>query len=112
MAGGALSGHMIVTRNSSGDLVYASNNDPANLNAPLWMTVNAGLVSESVQVLMFGEFQEPSWTWIPGEPIYLGINGVMTQVVPVTPSIFLAQVGYATGTTSIYFDQYPAIGLI
>lgn len=111
IAGANLSGHMVVTRLPDGTIDYASNNVSAGINGPLWMTTAAGVVGTSVPVLITGVFSEPSWSWTPGSPIYLGVGGVMTQTVPIAPSVFLVQVGYATSGTSIYFDQYPAIRL-
>lgn len=107
-----LSGHRIVIRQADGAVRYASNDLLTDINGPLWMTTEAVLTGTLVNVLFTGVFNEPSWSWTPGQPIYLGVNGVMTQTIPVNPAVFLVQIGYATSATSIYFDQYSAIRLI
>jgi hypothetical protein len=43
---------------------------------------------------------ELSWTWTPGEPIFLGNNGMLTQTPP--SSGFAIELGTAISATSIW----------
>ena len=112
VAGATLSGHRIVTRRSNGKVTYASNADLTDVNAPMWLTIASAVLDAPVPVLLFGDVEEPSWSWTPGAAIYLTAAGALTQVVPIAPAAFLVQVGYATGTTSIVFDRGLSIELI
>jgi hypothetical protein len=114
VAGTTLSGHIVVhPRASDGLLVAATADNLAHVNVPLWMTTGAALNGDAVDVLTFGDFVEPSWSWITGGPIYLGLHGEITQTPPSAPvSLFLVQLGFATSPTSIFFDRGPSIQLI
>jgi hypothetical protein len=108
----ALSGHRVVTADVDGRLIYASNDVPGQLAAPLWVTTGAALAGDMAEALMFGPMDELTWNWTPG-PVYLGQNGVLTQTVPVASSaFFLAQVGFATSATALFVDRNPSIKLI
>lgn len=108
----ALSGHRVVTPRADGTLEYASNDIPAFIAAPLWVTTAAASSGAPVDALMYGPVTEPSWNWTPGAPVYLGVNGVLTQTPPVAPAAsFLAQVGVATSPTSLVVDRVPSIKL-
>lgn len=105
----ALSGQRVVTPAVDGTLNYASNDNINHLAAPLWVTAGAVSSGVSVEALMHGMMVEPSWTWTPG-PVYLGTNGLLTQVPPAAPgALFIAQVGTATSPTSLFVDRAPSI---
>lgn len=110
VAATSLSGHRAVTPQANGQLVYASNDNPAHIAVPLWITVGAASPGSAVDVLITGMMIEPSWSWTPGSPVYLGANGQLTQTPPAAPgAVFLAQVGTATSPTSLFVDRAPSI---
>lgn len=112
VATASLSGHRIVTRRSDNTLEYASANLIAHLHSPLWLTLGAVIAGSTVEVLAYGEIDEPSWSWLPG-PVFLGINGLLTQIIPTSPSAaFLAQVGVATGPQRVFIDRRSSISLV
>lgn len=112
-AASSLSGHRVVTPAPDGSLGYASNDDLGDVNSPLWVTAAAASSGAQLETLMFGPMVEPSWTWTPGQPVYLGTNGVLTQTPPAAPgAVFLAQVGTATSPTSLFVDRSPSIKII
>lgn len=104
-----MSGHRIVTPTSTGSVEYADCTIAAHRTRPMWMTLAAANSGDPVSVLYTGPTTEPSWSWSPG-PVYLGVNGALTQVAPSPPS-FLVCVGYATSGTTFYLDPQPAIVL-
>jgi len=109
----ALSGHRVVTSRPDGTLEYASNAIVAHLHAPLWLTQGAVSTGQPATVLAYGTLIESSWAWIPGAPLFLGSNGLLTQTPPIAPAaLFSAQVGIATRTTAAFFDRQPSIGLV
>lgn len=111
LAAEPLSGHRIVTELPDGTVAYASNDDAGDLHAPLWLTLGAAGTGSPVDLLLYGMTTEGSWSWSPG-PIYLGAGGLLTQVAPTAPALFVAQVAAATGPTVIFLDRQPSVALI
>ena len=111
-ASATLSGHRAVTLRPDGTLEYADNTTLSHLHVPIWLTTAAIMSGDSGEVLLYGVFTEPSWSWTPDTPLYLGANGIITQSVPTAPALFLAQVGIATGPTTVFIDRQPSILLI
>jgi len=109
----ALSGHRVVTPRPDGTLEYASNAVASHLHAPLWITQGAVTIGQSATVLAYGSLTESSWAWTPGGPLFLGADGLLTQIPPVAPgALFSAQIGTATRATAAFFDRQPSIGLV
>lgn len=106
-AGMTISGHRVVTQQSDGTAIYADATNPSHVSVPLWLTLGAAVSGDQVTAQASGEVTEPSWTWTPG-PIYLSTSGQITQTVPASPA-FLAQIGYATSSTSVVLDRWPSI---
>lgn len=94
----SLSGHRAVTTG----LVYADKDTLAHAFAVLGITRNAVGASGSVQVQYGGAMIEPSWSWTPNLPIFLGSNGVLTQVAPTTG--FILSLGFALSATEIMIN--------
>ena len=57
-----------------------------------------------------GVMQDVSWNWTPGLPIFLGINGVLTQNIPVTG--FIKQMAIALTPTQIDVDILEPIYIL
>ena len=83
-AGAALSGHRIVRLNADGEAVYADHTVVADASAVLGMTIAAASQGDDVLVQTEGELVEPSWSWGPDLPIFLGAEGQLTQSPPAT----------------------------
>lgn len=111
LAGTTLSGHRLVTKQSNDSVVYVDNTNTADTNRPYWLTLGSAISGAEIDLQFSGVVTEPSWAWTPG-PLYLGTAGQLTQTVPVSPAVFLAQVGFATSATSIVLDRQPSIHLI
>lgn len=104
VAGEDLSGHRVVRRHN-GEVFYVDAADLSDMIGPFRLTMAAAAMGAHVDVLAYGDLDEPSWNWMPGEPIYLGPNGALTQTVPTFPtSLFLVQVAAAIEATSINFE--------
>jgi len=113
IAGTALSGQRAVTKLANATIGYANNNVPSQSHAPLWVTLGAAAAGDTVEVLAYGALEEPSWNWVPGEPLFLGSGGVLVQTPPTAPgALFLAQIGVATTITTIFINRQPSIILI
>lgn len=101
-AGEALSGHRAV-RFNAGSAFYADRT-AANAAHAAGITTGAAAMGAAVGVQIDGELTEPSWTWAPG-PVWLGLTGFLTQVIPTSGSI--VRIGTAkTATTIIVEPQF------
>lgn len=104
---GVLGGHRVV-RSVPGGIGYASANDPAHGDDVVGLTLQAG-ADEPINVQVAGEVVEPSWDWAPQEPIFLGADGMLTQVPPEEPAAFVLVFGFATSPTSLMIRIEPPI---
>lgn len=106
IADGPISGHRAVRPSGELTVVYASSSDPADLEQPVWIALNSAADGAPVVVLMFGEHTEPTWAWMPGEAIYLGPNGTLTQAPPTLAggAAFLLEIARAVTATRIHMD--------
>ena len=104
-AGVPLSGHRVVTVDDNGQAIYANAATLSHMNKILGMTTGAASAASSVNVQLIGEFTEGSWNWSLNQPIYLGLNGALTQAVPETPSsVFSIVVAFPISATKILLN--------
>ena len=97
-AGEVLSGHrMVVLEN--GELFYASKDVAAHATKVLGMTVGATMQSEIAEVQTGGEIVEPSWAWTLDVPVWLSVNGLLSQVPPT--SGFSLIIGFPISSTKL-----------
>lgn len=94
----ALSGHRFIVLDN--DLaIYADCTTIDHAHRIVGMTTgasNLGLVS----VQTTGEHEEPSWSWTPGQPVFLSTTGLMTQTPPT--SVFSLIVGFPISATKLF----------
>lgn len=107
VAGATVNGHRVVVTNASGQAIHADNTDPTHANAATKISLGAALFGENVQVQLIGRITEPSWNWTPNGTIYVGAEGVLTQVVPASPAVYSKPVAVAETTTRILIVQEP-----
>lgn len=113
IAGVTLGGHRGVVLNAAGEAIYADSSTNTHSNKFFGVTTGAANVGTVVTVKIFGELTEPTWSWTPDQPIYLGNNGVLTQTVPISPSsTFSLIIGVAVTATKIYINPMPPIFII
>lgn len=87
--------HRVV--NASG--MYANSNVLADAGEVVGISITAS--STSISIRTAGPMIEGSWTWTAG-PIYLGLNGMLTQTPPTTG--FVLEVASAISATSIIIN--------
>lgn len=113
IAAAALSGHRAVVPTAGGSVEYADKTNSAHAHLRPGITTGAALTGAPVTVVMRGEITEPTWSWTPLAPIYLGLTGLLTQTAPTAPgAAFLLEVGVALSATSILVDPQFPISLI
>ena len=97
IAGENIGGHRAVTVGADGKAYLASPVE-AQAQAVFGVTTGAALAGAVVVIQCAGEQVEPAWSWTPG-PVWLGTDGVLTQVVPTVGAAVL--IGTAGGPTSL-----------
>ena len=110
MADIALSGHRAVYIKENSKVNYADKDDLTSALMVLGITVAAASADTLVDVQYSGELVEPSWNWVVNSPVYLGSNGLLTQVVPTTGLI--RQLGIPSAPTSLFIEIQSLIKLI
>jgi len=101
----ALGGHRVVKPVASDEVDYASSDIAGDGDLILGITKGAAAAGDDVQVQVGGTMTEGSWNWILG-PVYCGLNGVLTQVVPT--SGFVCRVAKALSPTTILVNVEEA----
>lgn len=105
IAGQSLSGHRAVYI-SGGQAFYA---DYEQLTAALTVgiTLQAAAAGDAVSILTEGEIDEVSWSWTPGQTIFLGSNGLLTQTPPAAGNV--VEIGLALTPQRLFVRIQPAI---
>jgi len=102
----AIGGQRVV-RAIGGNLVdYASSDVAEHGDQILGITQNAANPGDTIHVQTGGVMDEVGWNWTVG-PVYCGLNGVLTQVVPDVG--FMCRIGKAIKPTSILINVEEAI---
>lgn len=109
-AGAAVSGHMGVAINSDGEVEYASCDSGLSSLSFIGVTTSAASSGADVPVRSSGEIEHGGWTWTPGLPVFLGLNGALTQTLP-PGALFCLVVGYAHAATRLLVNPQPPISL-
>ncbi|MEZ2293931.1 hypothetical protein [Variovorax sp. RCC_210] len=103
-----LGGHRAV-RLLAGQAIYADHTVVADANAVLGITRGAVEEGALAQIQFGGLMTEPSWAWTPDQPVFVGLEGVLTQPSPTTG--FSLIVGIATLPTQILIGAKAPIVL-
>lgn len=105
IAATAIGGHRVVMLNAAGQLIYASAVDLTCLGRVIGITVNAADASMPCQVQNFDQLDEPGWTWDVSKPVYLGLDGLLTQTPPALPGAkFSMVVGFPISSTALFVN--------
>ena len=112
-AAGPISAHFAVTVDGSGKLIHASADDAAKVEV-LGLALNSAVaLNDQVNVLLNGDIVHGGWAWVPAQAVFLGLNGMLTQVPPAQPvSDFYVVVGVASDITRLSVDCEMPIALV
>ena len=108
-AGEALGGHRVVVLNAAAEAVYASNAVPEHLHKVLGLTTGAVILGAEATVQTGGEMIEPTWAWALDAPIFLGVDGLLTQIPPA--SGFMLVVAFPVTATQIFIKLREPLAL-
>ena len=107
IAGQDLSGHRVVCTNNIGRVIYADSGISTTADRIVGITTSASLNGTVAEVQMVGVLEEPSWNWDVTIPLYIGVNGYITQTPP--SSGYLYSIGFAMTPTKIFINKQPPI---
>lgn len=82
--------------------------DADHIDLAVGVAITSAVTGGSFNVQRYGVLVDSGWTWTPG-PVYLGADGAITQVPPVTG--FRLRLGAATSATQIIIDMQEPIDL-
>ena len=105
-AGQNLSGHKVISAASDGKALYADVNT-VTTTAIIGISLNAALHNDTVNVQNSGTLQHSGWSFTPQEPVFVGLNGQLTQ----TPlnAAYSAEIGVAISPDTILINIQPII---
>lgn len=81
VAGEIISGHRAVYKKNE-SVYYADKDVEESVFGLLGISAGAALIGGAVNLVFAGELTEPSWNWVYPAPIFIGNNGILTQVTP------------------------------
>lgn len=70
----------------------------------------ATVIGDPISVVREGLMTENGWSWTPNAPIFIGVDGVLTQTQPVF-GIPVRRIAWAISATTINLEPYPIIGV-
>lgn len=102
-AGANLGGNRVVT----GAAAYADNTDLTSIGRAIGVTQGAAVEGDSVSIAATGELDGFSGLTV-NQPVYLSVNGTITQTLPVVG--YIQRVGVAISGTKISINFSDPIG--
>jgi hypothetical protein len=103
-AGTDLGGNRVVT----GAVEYADNTNLDTLTKAIGVTAGAAILGEPIHVISGGEL-EGFFGLTPNQPVYLSVNGTVTQTLPVTG--YIQRIGVAVTSTKIIINLSEPLAL-
>jgi len=100
VAGVNLGGQRMTTM-LGGEAVYASCDSFEHCGFVLGLTSHAANQGHLVRVLRMGTVADAAFSWILGQPVYLGLNGVLTQTLP-AEAVFSQIVGFPMSANTLF----------
>ena len=108
VAAATINGHRAIADNGAGQAVHADAATLAHGLAIVGISDGAAALGAVVSARTGGPMHFSGWSWAPG-PVFLGLDGVLTQSVP--PSAVIALVlGYGNGE-QLTINIQPAVAL-
>lgn len=105
VAARTIGGNRAVTVNSQGQLVYPD--ITADSSRVYGLTTQSGVTGELIQVQITGTQIEPTWNWNTALPVFVGVEGTLTQSVPTVGQLLV--VGYPQSPTKLFIDRQSPI---
>lgn len=109
IASAALSGHAAIAIDTNGEAFYASADQLSHALRLSGVSTNAAALGDPLTVVSAGLIVHGGWSWTPGNPVFVGLNGALTQALPVG-AVFSRVIGQAVSATGLLVDlQQPIV---
>nr|WP_185965404.1 hypothetical protein [Pseudomonas mendocina] len=108
IAGEVLSALRAVWEGPAGSVFSLDYRNSAAIYLLLGLTLTAADTGGAVNVQRSGPIDDSAWSWMPG-PVWLGVDGALTQVPPVEG--FCVLLGSAVSATRLILDIHQPIAL-
>ncbi len=90
--------------------VPADTSNPGHRWAATAVAASSALAGDQVSLATSGRITEAAWSWTPGDPIYVGAAGTLTQSPPTAG--WLRVIGHAESSISVWVQLHQPINLI
>lgn len=104
VAAQALGGHRVVYLDSTGKVDYAGNDVLLCMHRIVGVTEQAVIANDPSVIKNKGTIVEPSWSLDTSLPVFLGTNGLLTQIPPSSPALFSLIIGFPVSATELFID--------
>lgn len=105
-----ISGHSVIAINPTRGAVLASSDNWMHSHSTIGISLNASIAGAECLVLNFGPLEHSGWNLIPGQTVFLGLNGTMVQTIPST-ALYSKIIGIAVTSTSMVVNIQTPIFL-
>ncbi len=109
IAGENIGGHAVINLREDG-LAYLASCDVLQDAYCSAITQNAAVISGTLDIKSFGILEHSGWSFTPNTPVFLGLNGTITQSIPIS-ALFIKTIGVALTATKININFQTAIFL-
>lgn len=105
-AGTDVSIHRLVKYDADGEVVYVDGSDPDDVNLVCGLTLQSVSAGGAVNVLKFGVLTDPSFSFTPDTPLFVGTTGQISE----TPGTgFTQQIGVSRAATGLFFAIFLGV---
>lgn len=95
---------------TSGGLVYSDNRIQSTLLSYVGVTTTAAVTGAPIQLQEIGALELTGVSLTPDQPLYVGIDGFLTQVAPEAPgAVYSSIIGYAITPTRVFLTPRSSI---
>lgn len=102
-----IGGHTAVVMDANGRCIIADPTNPHHSSVS-GITDHAVVAGAEVALVFTGSLEHSAWAFTVGSPVFLGLNGLLTQTLP-TNAVFSKILGTASSPTRVSLDFQSAI---
>lgn len=108
VAAGTVGAFAAVGPDAAGQLVTCSCDTLSDALRVQGVSLASAVAGGGVNVRTAGLVENPAWTFTPNQPVFVGLNGALTQSLPVS-AVFSRVVGLAVGATRLLVNLQPPV---
>jgi len=105
----AVAAHRLVVSSGAAGCLHASNAVRTHGDEVIGIAQAAAAIGSPVVVQSAGEHVFDGWAWTPGDRLFCGVDGQLTQTPPLDAAAFTLSVGHAITATKIFIAIGDAV---